>query len=568
MSTSADGQIWKGENYWTGVYTAPSGTISNDNASMWIGACRPLVGWGFRIHRGALFFDTSDLPDTANITSVILSIYLVSKPAANYMNITVQGTNTYPSSPLQDTDYNYNKYTDTNYGTFNTTSATASQYWNLTLNANGRGNVSLSGTTRFMLRSNDDVNNNSTIQVGDYNMICIDTNEAGESYVAKLYVTYPYDDGIGVYNYDFIGPYKEDGSLYNGTVTVRFTPTGAVASTFTLTSNGTAAQTVHKGVDQQAISSSWNISNVGNYTRVHYFTSALTETIYVFVPDPNTPYYLYSFTVNSFANITNPYLESLIFVGGVNRVVERQKADAINQIIPFFLQWGNVYSLRFVCDEGTLNLGAFTALADTNPTVIVPLTAFDTPISTADISASATRVNSTHILVSYSNALADTQYVNVTINKLSGSGALIQLYADSSTSNTYSLNWYDGYPDISYYVQVSAVCDLKNYTWTFDLPKNTFTRNIWQPLNNLGSGLPIELQYIPALVIVVCAFLAFSYWHLSAGAWVAWAVTGFFIYIGWLPNIGVYTIAPFAFAGFACALLSIGEWKETARGVS
>jgi hypothetical protein len=330
----------------------------------------------------------------------------------------------------------------------------------------------------------------------------------------------------------------------------------------------TIADTVNYNLEQQAVLMTWNISATGNYSRVLYFKADKTETVYVFVPDVELPYYLYGFVVNDFVGVTNGYLESMVYVNGSNRVVERQPINTINAA-PFYMAWSKKYDMRVVCDEGTLSLGAFTALAETSPTVMIPMGAFPRTINGLLVSAIAARLNATAIQANYTDTYGLTYWVRANFTHRLNNGLYVSDYSELSTSNSYSVTWTGAEINVDYLVRVDAYRSGGLKSWTFSCPYTRNNTNIWEPLNSLGDlrDLPLEAQYVPAIVLIIAALLSFSYAHISVGVWCVWAIAGVCYLFGWLPYDAVGTPVVLGLGAFVCGGITFGEFKKTERTV-
>lgn len=560
-STASDAQISYYATNFTEAWDAYAASWVDGAGQLMIGGVE-YAGGMWNIARTSLYFSTLDIPDEATVTSAVLSLYIQQDNSTTDFDVAVQGTGTYPHEPVTAADYYRGWYGTDNLGSRSTGDGISEgAYWNITLNAAGLALISKSGTTRFLLRSSSDINGTAPSTMEN---IWIAARDKGEAYAARLYVSYTVASG-NAYNYYFFGPYEDDGDVFNGTVHVKLSPNYNTTIEFDLVGDGVTPASATYSLEQQAILMVWNISDTGNFTRVRYFTSDYTETIYVFVPDPNLPFYLYGFVINDFVGVENGFLESRVYVGGTTRVVERQPINTINAA-PFYMSWSKVYEMRVVADQGVVSVGSFTALAETNPTVIIPAGAFPQPFVGLEVLVNAIRPNSTAIQVNYTDSSEGTYWTRVYIKHRLTSGAYTTDYYENTTSNTYLLTWAEADEETDYLIQVQAYRGTVE-DWSFFAPYRRNQTNTWEGLNLLGVALPVETQYIPAVVLIFAAALSFSYWHISAGAWIAWVTTAVCFLFGWLPYNEVTTTVVMGLGAVIAAGITIGEFKKGERSL-
>jgi len=318
------------------------------------------------IDRSYLYFDTSLLPDNVNITSVVLSIYIINDKSDTDFNVTVQsGQPTYPHIPLEPSDYYYGYYTG-NGGSRNTSEISGTGYWNITLNSEGRSWIRTNGITKLCLRSSRDINSQEATQ---NEQIVFYAREKGQDYAPKLYITYEYEGT----KYVFYGPFNENTGTKEGNITVWVYPASGSPYNFTLDGEETVED----------------------------------EEIYVFVPED--PYYYYSIDLIDLVGVSNGYFETYITVNSTSYTIERRQIIHGNKL-PFIFTWGWEYGFRVVCDQGTYDLGHHTPL--TEQTITVTLSPFSFPsgyTTYEDITLTANRTSSTQITVVYEDSAERTK---------------------------------------------------------------------------------------------------------------------------------------------------------------
>jgi len=138
--------------------TARSAATGTLRGTLSIGQSPP--GATFQVERGFVQFDTSDIPDDAVITSAVLHLRGSQDASTDDFNIVIQsGMPTYPHSPLAVGDYDMTHYSG-NYGQMNTADFIIGDN-PITLTADGLDLINKVGTTKFCLRSDEDINNSA-----------------------------------------------------------------------------------------------------------------------------------------------------------------------------------------------------------------------------------------------------------------------------------------------------------------------------------------------------------------------------------------------------------------------
>jgi hypothetical protein len=512
----------------------------------------------FTIYRGYLFFDTSAIPDSATINSATLRLYVQTDLSTTDFNVTIQnGQPTYPHNPLDSGDYYQAHYSGTG-GTNSSSAISGVGYWNIALSSTGLGWLSTTGQSKFALRSSEDLAS-SMPTTPEY--VTFYSSEQGDAYAPTLTVTYT---ASVVYTYNFHGPYLDSGSVYNGHVNCTVYQSYNTTESFLLDGTGGTADSETRYYEQQAVLVSWNITDSGNYTRTYYFSSAFTENVYIYIPNPDLPIGLYTFTVTDFRGIRNGYLQILTYQGTTLQVLGQRQLDSVNPV-PFYLTWGQTYYLRVVCTDGTLDMGSFTALSIENTNLIIPYDAFPITYYSLNATVNAMRQNNTWIQMNYTDWSSLTIWVSTTITHSVGYTAITD-YSDNQTSNTIVLNWNSANADTDYLVTVIAYRDGTENTYNFICPHTPNESNPWAMLDALladVNGFPIRPRYMIGLALVLAFVGIFSYAHAVAGAFAGVLSSAFLTVIGWLQIHWILI----SFAGAVAVFMAIADFKKTEREI-
>lgn len=146
-----------------------------------------IVSTKWTVSRGFLYFDTSDIPDDAFITSAALQIY--ADYVDNYFwfdfEIVVQnGMPTYPHDSVEKADYNKEYYSG-NGGSKKGVDMNLNEYNEICLNSEGCDWINKEGITKFCLRSDEDINGEDILGSG-----IVDIASAASSHPPKLEIEY------------------------------------------------------------------------------------------------------------------------------------------------------------------------------------------------------------------------------------------------------------------------------------------------------------------------------------------------------------------------------------------
>ena len=185
--SSQDAGLYIYNSVYATARTSTSGTVGSGSWFADIGQI--FFGPNYYISRYATYFDTSAVPLTCTITSGSVQLSGYGDASDTDFSIVVQsGMPSSPSSTPIATDYNQALYTGVG-GSFNTGTFgwSVSGYNIIPLDATGLGWINKGGITKFMLRSDRDINNNTPY---GQEMVGAFTYEFGSGYQPKLVLTY------------------------------------------------------------------------------------------------------------------------------------------------------------------------------------------------------------------------------------------------------------------------------------------------------------------------------------------------------------------------------------------
>ena len=493
----------------------------------------------YTVLRSYLYFDTSAIPDNANITSAKLRLYIHLDDSDADFNVTIQnGQPTYPHVPLVVADYNLNYYSG-NGGYFDTSGVALNSYNNITLSATGLSWISLTGRTKLCLRNDKEINN-IVPSDGVPESVGFRSSEMGAGYLPILEVTYD----TPVYLYMLQGAYNEEG-VRDGAINCTFFPPAEAPETFEL--DGTY------NVTAEHLGSLLTFDIGFNESRTYHLYLEFEE---IYVMKPTDPYYYYYFSVVDFIGLEWGYLESLVNFNGTDKVCERQTTAIMNNI-PFTFSWGRSYKMRLVCDVGEYLYGSYVAGATTEFTLAITSDMFPaTPTDIGDLTVSATRKNVSWIQAVYVDAESKTSWVNFDFHEYGNTTAL---YSYNTTSNSVVVNWYEAATDTDYYVVVTiSHLVLGTKTWTFPCPAPAITEpNPFTVLRLLGD-FPFDAAQIPAVLIIIVVMLAFTWWNAPMGIIATVLVSFLLAWIGWLA-VGWTWLT---ISGSLCFILALAMKKD------
>jgi len=216
LSSTSDGYLNTSGAVYATIQAATTGTVSDtlDN----VRAGQSLAGETYHVYRGAVFFDTSSLSESAIISAAVLSFYGYYNSSDTDFNVIVtNGQPTYPHDSMVVGDYNKTNYSGEG-GSYATSGGWSTVGYNdITLTSTGRGwiNKGDGATTKLVLRSSRDIS--ATTPSGREQVIGYDAEE-GAGKQPKLVVTYtvPVAPTVTTQAVDDIVP---GGGTLNGNIT-------------------------------------------------------------------------------------------------------------------------------------------------------------------------------------------------------------------------------------------------------------------------------------------------------------------------------------------------------------
>ncbi len=187
-SSENDGHIYKSGSDYDEVYRSEEGTVSCEDSYISIGQSKVATfPPDYRIRRGFLFFDTSELPSNAYIDNAVLSLFKKDDYSTTDFTIVVQnGQPSYPHDPLEECDYN-NEYYSGSGGDLNTINFVNGSN-NITLSELGW--INIGGVTKLCLRSNRDINGTTPTGSEYVNVYSANAPDVPMGYLPKLIIEY------------------------------------------------------------------------------------------------------------------------------------------------------------------------------------------------------------------------------------------------------------------------------------------------------------------------------------------------------------------------------------------
>ena len=524
QSLTSDGTLnrWSATESYADIWSATSGSVFNVSSQINVGQYAL-----FQIYRAFLPFDTSSLPDACNITSVNLSLYLVANSSTQDFNVTVQnGQPTYPHLPLVVGDYYKGFYSGAG-GSRNTSTITALNYWNVTLNSTGIAWIDVDGTSKLCLRSDRDI---AGIEPSTYEFIVFYSTEKGASYAPILYVTYETEG----YRYIVHGPYYESGAVAPCLVNITLAVQNMASNSTFLNGTDGSADTLTFEIEQRGISLVWNISlPTFNESRIFTLTDATFEEIYVYIPNSGEVYNLYLVNIFDLAGLTDATVETQINVAGFTRTVERHNLDVSNPM-PFYLSWAHSYGLKITSNQGSYTW-QITPTSEQTITKIAEKGMFPITLPGQNLTVLAGRMNDTWIQVNYTDAESLTSWVNVIIKHRLTGGTWLTDYSFNQTGHTVQVNWYSADSDTDYRVIVQAMRNGTQIEHTAFCQALAATSNPWDnAFTDLFDDLPFPAKNLVGIAIVFFFAGIFSVADRVLGAFMVVIVAALMTYIGML----------------------------------
>ena len=312
---------------------------------------------------------------------------------------------------------------------------------------------------------------------------------------------------------------------------------------------------------QPALYMLWNVTASENYTRSYYFYQDETfDEVWIFIPRATEPCYPYTFVPADFYGMKDPYLSTQINVGGVIRTVERKKVET-NQVTFFMIQWHN-YDLTWRCDQGTYTQ-SFNAENTFTTSLVILAGAFAETTSTMP-SASAGRINSTCVHITYADSMEATYWLFLNITHQASGGGYQVDYEINTTASSYNLYWNVADADTDYVVYIVAYTYTGLWSWRYPCPVTPTSTNPFEGLLNfIGDWQGINPAQIPAAILILLFLAIGSSKSTGISCLLAWIVAVILAVMGWY----VASAPTFAFAGATSILVWIAEGKETIREI-
>lgn len=381
------------------------------------------------------------------------------------------------------------------------------------------------------------------------------------------------------YTYTFHAPYYEDGGVANANISLAVLWVNGTTLRFDMSGDGVTANTTSFTSEYMAYQVLWNASSALNYTRVIDFAGETEEEYIFYIPSPQVPSGIYSFSVADFASMRNPWIQSSISTNGTDsNVVERRNLNATDTVSFVMAQYGT-YTITIGCDAGS-----FTQLftAENSFYTNIPVLAGVFPLTNSTVPTfSASRLNSSLIGISYSDPSENTDWLSVNITHINGASTIYD-YFTNNTGSSQSILWNLAASSRAYKVEGIASINGELTTWKVTVAKAPLT-NPWEGVFDwLGQEIPTlpyyttgypdgmtteQIGQLVAAVIITFFLCIGSFRSVGACCVLAWIVGGIMLALGWMGGTIYASLPMFGLAGFLSILIVVQEGKETVREI-
>jgi hypothetical protein len=535
-SLTYDGYVYAVQISYASAWYAPYGNAIIDESA--IENIGQKYEFSYSIYRSLMYFDTSIIPDGANITSAILSLYVSEDDSETDFNITIQnGQPTYPHLPLIVDDYYYGDYSG-NGGNLST-SGIGTGYKNITLTASGLTWIQKSTTTKLCLRSSRDIS--ATTPTGNEYAV-VYTAEQGSAYSPKLYVTYKTEG----YHYVVHGPYYENGAVANVTTNVTLYSKTENPYSFVLDGSG-GADTETVDAEQAGWYFQWNVTTTSNATRSYYLSDVSFDEFWVYVCNPSKTYATYTVAFLDLAGVLNsmPYVSAERYINGM-KIVEKQKTD-VQKTVTFYLESYTAYTIVLGDTSTTYTFGDVIFADITSITLTLKAVAFpkETLFTYKYVRVYGDRAFNTPygtITLTYQDTLNMTIDVYIWINYKNGTNIVFA----TETTNSFIYVWSLARNDTDYAVILGINHTRYGYYgWRQYFPRTFSTAPFG--MDWFGT-LPFNSAYIIPALLIIFFGAVFSVVNAYVGAFSMVAVAAFESYMGWIPIPSSILVTAFTFA--------------------
>ncbi len=398
--------------------------------------------------------------------------------------------------------------------------------------------------------------------------------------IAGTYLVYT---DSSIYRTTIKGPYFEDGSVASNN-SVTFSLLYVNGTTFTRTLNSSASVGSISITSLSAFSQlTWNATSVSstfNATRVYTFANGQNgiddSTVYLFILNPTKPAYQYTFSITDFYGMVNPYLQSALTpTGNGTQAVERVNLKDGGGFVTFVMQQYQLYTLTFICQQGTYSQTFTPTLLGApgqNPVSLSILAGnFPSANITSGITYSANRTSSSTIMATYSDSSGNTTSINVHITHSQGTQTITD-YSNTVSSSSGVFTWSQASANTNYNVVITAVANGVTATYYVAIP-SVSASNPWAQVDwsNLGKYIPtlpqtysgwggLDPNQIMAVFLILAALGIGSYFSTGASCLICWVMAGILYAMGWWQC----SLPMFAFAGVITVWILIDEYKKGA----